>query len=253
LAESLSANRVNLQEKYDHWHEEISQCERVTGELTHPWHRTVARLLPELSRSRVLEIGCGRGDFARWILRQFPGVSITAVDFSAVAIDLARSRAASAGDAVCFDVMDAQSLSFENEVFDVVVSCECLEHVPRPERMTREIHRVLKAGGKYLLTTENYCNGMLLAWINSWLRGAPFNSGSGIQPHENLFFFWKVKRLLKQSGLVVNHMESNHFQWLLLPRVDPAKLCTLEVRNPLLKRLCRPFGRHFTFCGVRPT
>jgi hypothetical protein len=47
-------------------------------------------------------------------------------------------------------------------------------------------------------------------------------------------------------------MESNHYQWLLLPRTNPMKLVTFDFRSRLLKRVFRPFGRHFTFRGVRP-
>jgi ubiquinone/menaquinone biosynthesis C-methylase UbiE len=201
----------------------------------------------------VLEIGCGRGDFARWMARKHPRSKITAVDFSETAIRLARERAIITGDKVNYEVGDAQSLPFGDSAFDLVVSCECLEHIPRPERMTLEIHRLLAKGGRFILTTENYFNGMLLGWLKCWLTRKPFNSGSGVQPHENFFLFWKVRRLLTQSGLMVSHTESNHFQWLLLPRVDPGILCTRDFNNPGLKRLLKPFGRHFTYCGFRPS
>jgi hypothetical protein len=117
--------------------------------------------------------------------------------------------------------------------------------------MAREIHRVLSIGGHFLLTTENYFNGMTLAWLRSWLTRTPFNSGSGVQPHENYFLFWRVKRMLERAGLSIKHMESSHQQWLLLPGVGPSKLCTTQLRNATLARLCRPFGRHFTFVGTR--
>jgi hypothetical protein len=72
-----------------------------------------------------------------------------------------------------------------------------------------------------------------------------------VQPHENFFLFWRVKKILERGGLKVKNMESNHYQWLLLPRTDPMKLVTFDFHSPLLKRVFRPFGRHFTFCGER--
>jgi ubiquinone/menaquinone biosynthesis C-methylase UbiE len=236
--------------EYDVWHRRMEKGERVDDALTHPWHITTSKLFPDLNGSRVLEIGCGRGEFALWLERRSPKADITALDFSIGAIGLAQKRANEAGSRVHFEVGDGQALPFATDTFDVLISCECLEHVPRPGEMTREMHRVLKPGGRFVLTTENYCNGMVLAWINSWLTRTPFNSGSGIQPYENFFVFWQVRRMLEQSGLIVEHMESNHFQWLLLPRVAPAVLCTEEFQTPFLNRLLRPFGRHFTFRGV---
>ena len=57
---------------------------------------------------------------------------------------------------------DAQELRLPDNYFDYVVSCECIEHVPRPRQMAQELYRVLKPGGYFCITTENYLNGMLL-------------------------------------------------------------------------------------------
>src|SRR5436305_3401346 len=106
--------------------------------------------------------------------------------------------------------------------------------------MISNIARSLKPGGGFIVTTENYFNGMILAWLNSWLRRRPFDSGSGIQPHENFFVFWRVRQLLESAGLKVVGMFSNHFQWLLLPGVGPHRLRTDEFRSRLLNRIFRP-------------
>lgn len=220
-------------------------------ELLHPWHHTVAKLLPDLSGAKVLEIGCGRGDFSIWLGRKHPRALITAVDFSDTAIEIARRKLGSDMANVSFQVDDAERLKFSEATFDYVISCECMEHVPHPEVMAKEIRRVLRPNAKFLLTTENYLNGMLLSWAATWWRNKKFDSGSGIQPLENFFLWWRVKRMLERAGLNVDHMESNHFQWLLLPRVTPQKLCTRDFRSAAWKRLFRPFGRHFTFQGSR--
>lgn len=249
MEEPSTARRL---QDYDHWHEQIGTHEDKTEAPSHPWHLTVMKLLPDLSGQRVLEIGCGRGDFSIWLSRNFPEADIVGIDFSAKAISIAESRAARAGSKARFMVNDAEALGFDDQEFDYLISCECFEHVPNPESMAAEMCRVLKPAGRFILTTENYLNGMLLAWFMSWLRKTPFDSGSGVQPHENFFLFWRVKALLESGGLKVTHMESNHFQWLLLPRTDPARLATLDFSNQTLKRLLRPFGRHFTFCGHKP-
>lgn len=239
-------------EQYNVWHERLAESEADGSVLQHPWYVTVARLLPDLSGQRVLEIGCGRGDFAIWLAGKYEGSKVTGVDFSEAAIATAHKRAESSHSNALFKVEDAEALSFADGDFDYVISCECMEHVPSPENMAREIHRVLKPGGQFILTTENYFNAMLLLWLKTWTLGTPFDSGSGVQPHENFFLFWRVKKILERGGLRVNRMESNHYQWLLLPRTDPMKLVKFDFQSGLLRRVFRPFGRHFTFCGVRP-
>ena len=240
------------EQRYDSWHEQVAETEAAIAEPHHPWHVTVARLLPDLQRRKVLEIGCGRGDFAIWLAKKYALADIVAVDFSEVAIATAQRRAVRAGSPAHFQVDDSEKLSFADATFDYVISCECLEHVLHPDRMAREIYRVLRPGGQFVLTTENYFNGMILLWLKSWITKRPFDSGSGVQPHENFFLFWRVRRILEKSGLQVSQMESNHYQWLLLPRTDPMKLVTFDFKSSRLKRLLRPFGRHFTFCGNRP-
>lgn len=250
--ECSSEGIVSRREDYDSWHERIAISEICTTELHYPWHLTVARLLPDLRGQKVLEIGCGRGDFAIWLATKYPQAQVSAVDVSDAAIDIAKSRANQLGAIVNFTTDNAESVSFQDYSFDFVISCECMEHVADPLRMAKEIYRVLRPGGGFILTTENYFNGMLLAWLKTWILGKPFDSGSGLQPRENFFVFWRVNKILCNSGLEVQTMESNHFQWLLLPRTDPAKLCTKRFTSPFLNGLFRPFGRHFTFCGKRP-
>ena len=127
-----------------------------------------------------------------------------------------------------------------------------MEHVPQPQMMAAEMSRVLKPGGKFCLTTENYLNGILLGWLQSWITGRPFNSGSGVQPLEQFFVFPQVTGYLKRAGLVVEKTESTHYQWLLLPGVDPARLCTRQFKTTWARTLAKPFGRHFSFFGYKP-
>jgi len=236
---------------YDQWHTSMEVVEAEQSLPIYPWHKTVLKLLPNLDGKRVLEIGCGRGDFALVLGRRYPLATIVGTDFSPAAIALALSKLSPELANVSFRVEDAQNLPFEDGAFDYVISCECLEHVLNPHAMVLSMARCLKVGGEFILTTENYFNGMILAWIKSWLTRQPFNSGSGAQPHENFFVYWRVHGLLHGVGLHVTHMESNHFVWMLLPSFAPDTFFKTDFRHPLLKRIFRPFGRHFTFQGIR--
>lgn len=238
-----------IRDQYDTWHE--SRAAAHEDMALHPWHRTVLKLLPDLNSLSVLEIGCGSGSFSSLLANRYPEAKITAVDFSGRAIEVALERQRQAGTRIEFLVADAQRLTFPDGRYDFVFSCECLEHLPEPAKMCREITRVLKPEGEWILTTENYFNGMLFAWLKSLVQKRPYDSGSGVQPYENFFLFWRVRRMLEAAGLKVSHMESNHFQWLLLPRVAPDKLRTDDFQTPFLRRLLRPFGRHFTFKGTK--
>jgi ubiquinone/menaquinone biosynthesis C-methylase UbiE len=141
------------QAQYDHWHEAMSLGEESKSPLTFPWYARVALELSLYKGGNLLEIGCGRGSFALWLASQRAMFHITGVDFSRTAIEIARARAQKSDLPVTFVEGDAESLPFSKETFDVVVSCECMEHVANPQLMACEMARVLKAGGKFILRT----------------------------------------------------------------------------------------------------
>jgi demethylmenaquinone methyltransferase/2-methoxy-6-polyprenyl-1,4-benzoquinol methylase len=230
----------------------MSSAGESVSPLDHPWYESVYREIRDYPACRELEVGCGRGGFAIWLSKNVPQFQITALDFSGAAIDIARTKAVAEGSSVKFVQGDAQALPFENDTFDLVISCECMEHVPDPRKMACELARVLKPGGRLALTTPSQLNGMLIGWLHSWLTRRPYNSGAGVQPHENFYFFWTVHRYLRLAELEVDRMESSTFQWLLLPRVDPAKLCTRKFKSAWAKALAFPFGLQFSFFARKP-
>ena len=198
----------------------------------------------------MLEIGCGRGDFSLWLAQRYPLATITGVDFSDTAVDVALAKVSSPRFKPSLSGRRRREPEFSRAVFDYVISCECLEHVPHPETMAREMARVLKPGGKFILTTENYFNGMLLAWLHSSLKSEPFDSGGSLQPVEHFFLWWRVKKILERRAKSRAHGKQP-LPVATLPRTAPSKLCTEDFGSAFLKVLFLPFGRHFTFWGSR--
>lgn len=237
---------MKLNENYNSWH--IDQEELDNKDiLEYPWYNTVYENLPDLNGLNILEIGCGRGKFLSLISKKYKSAILLGLDFSESAITIANQKRANTN--LKFIVSDAQNINLPSNNFDLIISCETLEHIPEPQKMAKEIFRLLKPNGKFILTTENYFNGMYLAWLQTWLTKKPFNSGSGVQPLENFFTFWKVNSILSQSGLIVKKTLSNHYQWLLLPGIDPRRLRTDKFNFSLLNKIFKPFGRHYTFIG----
>ena len=83
---------------------------------------------------RVLEVGCGPGDFAARI--RAAGVDVVALDQSEQMVELARARGADAR------VGDVQSLPFGEDSFDAAVANFMLYHVPDLDRALAELARV---------------------------------------------------------------------------------------------------------------
>jgi SAM-dependent methyltransferase len=106
---------------------------------------------------RVADICCGCGDVALLIARELkPGI-VVGIDHSMPAIDHANrlQREFKVSNAE-FRMGDATSLMVEDEVFDFVLCRLSLQIFSRPEQILRELHRILRPGGRLYLTGEDY-------------------------------------------------------------------------------------------------
>jgi SAM-dependent methyltransferase len=105
--------------------------------------------------TRVLEIGCGTGAVTR-ILARWSGVGqVLGVDPSPVFLKRARSLAKGIEN-LTFEEGDGRALVFPIESFDSVVICTTLSHVPHPEAVIAEAHRVLRPGGHLAILDGDY-------------------------------------------------------------------------------------------------
>ncbi|MBI5729462.1 MAG: class I SAM-dependent methyltransferase [Candidatus Magasanikbacteria bacterium] len=98
------------------------------------------RLFP--AGARVLEVGCGAGQFIRGIKKLRPELDCHGCDISVKAIDSAKGYA----DSVAYAISSEQFL-YENNFFDAVLIFDVLEHVENPAALLAEMSRVLKPGG----------------------------------------------------------------------------------------------------------
>ena len=94
----------------------------------------------------VLEIGCGTGPVAR-VVAAWPNVrEVVGVDPSPHLVE--KARALSSGvPSLTFEVGDGRRLRFNASSFDVAILHTVLTHVPCPEAVLAEAHRVLRPGG----------------------------------------------------------------------------------------------------------
>jgi len=113
------------------------------------WHIPAAANFAAARGLRVLEIGCGLGtDGAQFALA---GADYTGIDLTNASIELARKRFELAGLRGEFGIADAEQLDFPDNAFDLVYSHGVLHHTPDTARAVREIHRVLKPGGRAIV------------------------------------------------------------------------------------------------------
>lgn len=100
------------------------------------------------SHNKVLDVGCGTGLLSSLMKNQ--GNDVCGIDISEVALRKAELR----GIKVKLGNID-NNLPFDDDIFDVVVCSEVIEHLFNPIEALEEIRRVLKPEGFLVLTTPN--------------------------------------------------------------------------------------------------
>ena len=101
---------------------------------------------------RLLELGCGHGDFARDLLRAHPGVQFVGLDRAAAAVEIAR-RKVPGGAFVQADLTQAASLPAAHRGFATHAVCsEVLEHVDDPVALLRGARALLAPGCRLVIT-----------------------------------------------------------------------------------------------------
>jgi 2-polyprenyl-3-methyl-5-hydroxy-6-metoxy-1,4-benzoquinol methylase len=116
-------------------------------------YQFVQRTLRDLARqtdfAQALNLGTGEGDYDRMVAGYCQ--HLTGCDVNED--DLAHARALNSGVLnLHYETNDALALSYPDGHFDLIVSCEVIEHVGSPDVMVQEMHRVLRPGGYAVMT-----------------------------------------------------------------------------------------------------
>ena len=186
-----------------------------------PRLEAILGLLGPLAGRRVLDLGCGKGRFAR---------SLVALGAEVVGLDLSAGMLSHA-DGLLRVRGSARQLPFSAESFDAVVAVEVFEHLaPQSiDRVCGEVQRVLGPGGTFVVIDKNawswnarrpWLPSVAVKWIDE--RRGLWMYGPGDPVRERWFSPRALKRrLLRWFPVVrVRHLLSRGeagrfpFQWL---------------------------------------
>ena len=137
------------------------------------WHVPIVARFDAFRGKSVVEIGCGVGtdgiEFAR------NGANYIGVDLTPNSVELTRERFKVFGVPGRFEIANAEEgLPFPDASVDHVYSFGVIHHSPAPEKIVREIRRILKSGGTFTVMLYNrssinyYIEIMFLRKIFRW-------------------------------------------------------------------------------------
>lgn len=180
------------------------------GEFAAPGvHETVLNLIKDKSKGKVLDIASGLGNMSLQ-LNKF-GFEVYAADINP---DYFLPESIN-----CLKVDANEELPWEDETFEMVISVETIEHLENPWNFIREVHRILKTNGTFILTTPN---------VESWLSKIMFL----IYGHFNLFgkfyadtdhitpiFNWNLQLMIEDKFIIEDVVYTGKEMVPILPRI----------------------------------
>lgn len=131
LERALQSNAIEVKDVSSQYYDDIYRAspkykDSGTDSTYFPVWKEVLSLIKAKGYHKILDIGCGPGQFAEYLIKEEPTINYTGIDFSRVAIQTAKKRCPSAS----FIQTDASATEIlGNSEFDVVLIMEVLEHM----------------------------------------------------------------------------------------------------------------------------
>ena len=216
--------------------------------------RLIERHAGPLVKQRVLDCGCGAGEYVRALLGR--GADAYGVEFDAQKI--ADGQAQGGELAARIGVGDLEALAFPDASFDVALLNEVLEHVPDDAAALAEVRRVLRPGGRLILLSPTRLypfetHGVF--WrgtrrrVPHTLPGIPWiplRLGSRLFDYwARNYWPWELRALVERAGFQViatdavwqtfENISGHQPRWLALLRPFLRALCGLCERIPGLR------------------
>ena len=131
------------------------------------WLETREILKAGIDRGLALEVGPGPGYLGLEWLKKSKGTSLKAVEISPAMIQIARRNAEEYGlaDRVEYVKGDARKIPFDDDLFDGAFTNGSLHEWADPKAVFKEIHRLLKPGGRYCVSDLRRDMHPLVKWF----------------------------------------------------------------------------------------
>jgi len=105
---------------------------------------------------KILDVGCGTGEFIERLAKFYPHAQIIGIDIEPEHVARAREKCAVYGERIRIQKGDAYALSVPENSVDLVICRHVLQAVPQPRKIIRECYTSLRKDGWLHLLVEDY-------------------------------------------------------------------------------------------------
>jgi 2-polyprenyl-3-methyl-5-hydroxy-6-metoxy-1,4-benzoquinol methylase len=205
----------------------LYKSQYTNGEWAGPWwyqklkpyiktrEEIVATLIPKTAAT-LLDLGCGEGNLFSLLPQSI--IQATGLDLLKSRLDKAQSKFTKEIVSRKFSFTTAdfdEKLPYQNNTFDIVTSISVLEYLLDPEHFLREVHRIVKPQGTFIIEVPNLAYiGERLKLLTGNLVGIAHAPGwQGGRLHH--FTFAALEKALQENGFEIKRRAASGFLWKL--------------------------------------
>jgi SAM-dependent methyltransferase len=172
-------------------------------------HEKMAELIEKDQNSKIVDIPCGSGAFIQR-LKDSDYKNILGIDINNI-LEIEHS------DFIKGDM--TQTLPLETKSVDVLLCIDGIEHISNQYGFVAEVNRVLKSGGKFIISTPNI-SSLRSRW--KWLTtghhhkcDTPLDENNPSPLHHiNLISFQDIRYLLHTNGFIIDRIATNRIKFV---------------------------------------
>lgn len=188
---------------------------------------------------KVLDFGSGLGNNLKTLKKKFS--QIVAVDVNHKALNFSKDKN---GDNISYVLLKNEKLPFQDKTFDLILATEVFEHLPNHKEIMREIKRVIKKNGYFIISTPNYFNltGIIKKFADRKNKNQMWGPWGGHYGGLERFTTWSnVQRLLSDFRIIFSRGADYQKSWFYNNPLFPVRFSKYILiwpgRLPFLKKI----------------
>ena len=198
------------------YYKEVMEKGHPTRRFIYEVRENLAFNLIEVKKGeKILDIGFGSGIILKMLVKK--ECDTYGIDISSEAVEYIKKTNKKAKVKVC----DAEKPDFPDNSFDKVICSEVIEHLEKPENLLKEVYRILKPKGTFIISTPNYLSHYgILEWLYDKTKMHEMEVELGKQ-HISRFNYFSLKKAMKKQGFKIKKYGSFLILSIIISYISP--------------------------------
>jgi SAM-dependent methyltransferase len=181
-------------------------------------HKVSLELISNFQLTRILDVGCGDGNFSIFLKKSCNADEVYGIDVSEVGV-----KSSCKNGVIAFQVdIDKEKFPFHDNFFDAIYAGEIIEHLYDPDHFLLEVYRCLRPNGIFIISTPNlasfynrfslffgYQPPSVLVSLNHSVGHYKFSAKGAAPDHIRFFTLRSLKELLQIHRFTIRKIQGS--------------------------------------------